>query len=112
MRCSALCLLVFLLATFGQLNKVAQARELKYFGIATDNWVLENSTYYRIGSYYDEFEQITVAEAQKRGNVEAVEGRYTYQNDYDIANLAKNDGQLLRCHNMLWCLNPLSWGIA
>ena len=95
----------------GQLNKLAQARGLKYFGITTDHWVLENSTYYKIGSYYDEFEQITVAETQKWGNVEAVEGQYTYQNDDDIANLAKNDGQLLRCHNLVWSLNLLSWGI-
>ena len=57
-------LLVIPVAT-AQLNELAQEAGKKYFGTATDNDELSNSTYYSILTDTREFGQLTPANGQK-----------------------------------------------
>lgn len=59
-----------------QLNKLAVAAGLKYFGSATDNGELTNTTYTAILSDSDEFGQITPGNTQKWYYTEPEEGMY------------------------------------
>lgn len=61
-------------AANAQLNKLAVAAGLKYFGSATDNGELSNTSYTAILSDSDEFGQITPGNTQKWYYTEPEEG--------------------------------------
>lgn len=61
-------------AANAQLNKLAVAAGLKYFGSATDNGELTNTSYTAILSDADEFGQITPGNTQKWYYTEPEEG--------------------------------------
>jgi len=106
--------LAILLATvspaMGQLNKLAKAVGLKYFGTAVDNPSLNNQAYMRIARDSDEFGSITPANGQKWSNTESSQGRFSYGSGDAIASVAKQSGQLLRCHTLVWHNQLPSWG--
>ncbi|KAK0613307.1 glycoside hydrolase superfamily [Immersiella caudata] len=85
-----------------QLDKLAKAAGLKYFGTAVDNPALNNQQYMRIARDKDEFGSITPANGQKWSNTEPSQGRFNYGSGDAIANVAKQTGQLLRCHTLVW----------
>lgn len=61
-------------AANAQLHKLAVAAGLDYFGTATDNGEITNTTYTAIASDADEFGQITPGNTQKWYYTESVEG--------------------------------------
>ncbi|GAB1315354.1 Beta-xylanase [Madurella fahalii] len=85
-----------------QLDKWAKAAGLQYFGTAVDNPALGNQGYMRIARDPDEFGSITPANGQKWSNTEGSQGRFSYGSGDAIANVAKQSGQLLRCHTLVW----------
>jgi len=93
-----------------QLDKWAKAAGLKYFGTAIDNPSLNNQAYMKIARDKDEFGQITPANGQKWSNTESSQGRFNYGSGDAIANVAKQTGQLLRCHTLVWYNQLPSWG--
>ena len=100
----------FLPVAFGQLNALAKAKGLKYFGSATDNGELTDTQYVAILSNTDNFGQITVGNTQKWEFVEPTENTFTYTQGEVITDFAEKNGQLLRCHNLVWYNELPSWG--
>ncbi|KAG7285672.1 hypothetical protein NEMBOFW57_007965 [Staphylotrichum longicolle] len=93
-------LLTILLATVspatGQLDKLAKAAGLKYFGTAVDNPSLNNQAYMRIARNSDEFGSITPANGQKWSSTESSQGRFSYGSGDAIASVAKHRDQMQR----------------
>ncbi|PVH79727.1 glycoside hydrolase family 10 protein [Cadophora sp. DSE1049] len=109
MHFSTLLLVAALPTAFGQLNQLAKAKGLKYFGSATDNPELSDAPYLAILSDVNEFGQITPGNAQKWSYTEPTQGTFSWTQADTIANLAKTNGQLLRCHTLVWHSQLPSW---
>ncbi|KAH8811307.1 putative endo-1,4-beta-xylanase [Xylogone sp. PMI_703] len=91
-----------------QLNTLAKAKGLKYFGSATDNPELTNSAYVSILTS-SEFGQVTPGNSQKWDAIEPSQGVFTYTNGDAVVSLAQNAGQILRCHNLCWYNQLPNW---
>ncbi|KAH7346910.1 putative endo-1,4-beta-xylanase [Rhexocercosporidium sp. MPI-PUGE-AT-0058] len=101
--------LLALPSAFGQLNKLAKAKGLKYFGSATDNPELSDAPYVAILSDVNEFGQITPGNAQKWSYTEPSQGIFSWSQADVVTNLAKANGQLLRCHTLVWHSQLPDW---
>ena len=99
---SALLLLSVVLPAASQLGQWAKAAGLKYFGTAVDNPGLGYQAYMRIARDAAEFGSVTPANGQKWSNTEPSQGQFTYGSGDAIVNVAKQSGQLLRCHTLVW----------
>lgn len=104
--------LVALPTAFGQLNKLAKAKGLQYFGSATDNPELSDAPYVVILSDANEFGQITPGNAQKWSYTEPTQGTFIWTQGDVVASLAKTNGQLLRCHTLIWHSQLPNWGMC
>ncbi|KUI69056.1 Endo-1,4-beta-xylanase D [Cytospora mali] len=91
------------------LNQLAKAAGKLYFGSATDNSELSDSAYVAILSNATEFGQITPGNTQKWQYTEPTEGTYTYDQGDVITDFAESNGQILRCHNLVWYNQLPSW---
>lgn len=96
MRLSVLLPLAALPAVFGQLNTLAKAKGLKYFGTATDNGELTDTTYLSILSDNTQFGQITPGNTQKWVYTEPTQNTFSWTQGDVITNLAEANGQILR----------------
>jgi endo-1,4-beta-xylanase len=94
---ATLLLAAFLPAAFGQLNTLAKAKGLKYFGSATDNGELSDTTYVSILSNTSQFGQITVGNTQKWVFTEPSQNTFSWTQGDVITSFAEGNGQLLRC---------------
>ena len=112
MHISTLAPLVMLPTAFCQLNTFAKAKGLKYFGSATDNPELSDSAYVKILSDSSEFGQITPGNSQKWDAIQPSQNSFTYTQGDAVVNLAKANGQLVRCHNLCWHSQLPSWGMT
>ncbi|KAL1880035.1 hypothetical protein Daus18300_001398 [Diaporthe australafricana] len=92
-----------------QLHKLAVAAGLKYFGSATDNPELTDTAYTAILSDAEEFGQITPGNSQKWDTIEPQNGTFSFTKGDVIADLAKTNSQILRCHNLVWYNQLPSW---
>jgi endo-1,4-beta-xylanase len=92
------------------LNQLAKAAGKLYFGSATDNGELSDSAYTAILSNSNEFGQITPGNTQKWQYTEPSEGSYSYTQGDIITSFAEANGQILRCHNLVWYEQLPSWG--
>ncbi|KAI0541819.1 family 10 glycosyl hydrolase [Xylaria digitata] len=106
---TALAGLLALPGASAQLNKLAKAAGKLYFGSATDNGELSDTNYINILKNTDEFGQITPGNAQKWQYIEPSQGSFSYTSGDQIANLAATNGQLLRCHTLVWYSQLPSW---
>lgn len=92
-----------------QLHQLAVAAGLKYFGSATDNPELTDTAYTAILNDATEFGQITPGNSQKWDTIEPSQGTFSYTKGDVIADLAKTNSQILRCHNLVWYNQLPSW---
>lgn len=97
---------------FGQLNELAKAKGLKYFGSATDNSELSNTEYVTILSNIDNFGQITPGNTQKWVYTEPEQNTFTFAEGDVITSFAEANDQILRCHNLVWYNELPSWGMC
>ncbi|PQE33994.1 Endo-1,4-beta-xylanase D protein [Rutstroemia sp. NJR-2017a WRK4] len=109
MHYSKLVTLAALPAAYAQLNTLAKAAGLKYFGSATDNGELTDTQYTAILSNTSEFGQITPGNTMKWQFIEPSQNTFDFSGGDVIANLAKTNGQLLRCHNLVWHSQLPDW---
>lgn len=96
--------------TLGQLNELAVAKGLKYFGSATDNDELSDTTYTAILSNTSQFGQITPGNSQKWDAIEPTQNTFSYTSGDVITSFAEGNNQTLRCHNLCWYSQLPSWG--
>ncbi|KAI8944976.1 family 10 glycosyl hydrolase [Xylaria longipes] len=92
-----------------QLNKLAKAAGKLYFGSATDNGELTDTSYVNILKDTNEFGQITPGNGQKWQYTEPSQGQFSYTSGDQIAGVAATNGQLLRCHTLVWYSQLPSW---
>lgn len=57
-----------------------------------------------------DFGQITPGNSMKWDAIEPSQNTFTYTQGDAIASLAAKNGQLLRCHNLVWYNQLPSWG--
>lgn len=58
----------------------------------------------------NEFGQITPGNTQKWQYTEPTEGTFSYTQGDVITDFAEANGQILRCHNLIWYNQLPSWG--
>ncbi|KAM0548213.1 hypothetical protein ACHAPJ_010013 [Fusarium lateritium] len=92
-----------------QLNSLAQAAGLKYFGSAVDNGYLSDATYKKLADNVDEFGQLVPENGQKWDSTEPSKGQFTYTKADVVPDLAKKNGQVLRCHALTWHSQLPNW---
>ncbi|KAF2181586.1 carbohydrate-binding module family 1 protein [Zopfia rhizophila CBS 207.26] len=91
------------------LNTRAVAAGKEYFGSATNNPELTDTAYVTGLSNTADFGQITPGNAMKWDTIETSRGTFSYTKGDEIASLAKKNGQLLRCHTLVWHSQLPSW---
>ncbi|PSR77071.1 glycoside hydrolase superfamily [Coniella lustricola] len=106
---SNLALLALAAGAHAQLNKLAVAAGKKYFGSATDNSELTDTSYTAVLSDADEFGQITPGNTQKWYYTEPEQGTFTYTEGDVIVDFAQNNSQIMRCHNLVWYNQLPAW---
>ncbi|KAL1850375.1 hypothetical protein Daus18300_012970 [Diaporthe australafricana] len=92
-----------------QLNQLAKAAGKSYFGTGTDNGELYNSAYVKITSSTENFGQLTPANGQKWDATEATQGSFSFANGDVVPKFAKKNGQIVRCHTLLYRSQLPSW---
>ncbi|KAK7735332.1 hypothetical protein SLS53_007564 [Cytospora paraplurivora] len=92
-----------------QLNQLAVAAGKKYFGSATDNGELDDTALVAILSNFSEFGQITPGNTQKWQYTEPENGTFSYTEGDVVVDFAKNNSQIVRCHNLVWYNQLPSW---
>lgn len=105
----AACVLLAIRGVSANLNQLAQAAGKLYFGSATDNSELSDSAYVAILSDPNEFGQITPGNTQKWQYTEVTKGTYTYDKGDVVTDFAEANGQILRCHTLIWYNQLPSW---
>lgn len=91
------------------LNSAAVGAGKLYFGTAVDNNDLSDSEYKTLLANTADFGQITPANSMKWDAIEPSRDQFTYEQGDVIADLAKTNGQKLRCHNLVWYNQLPSW---
>ncbi|CCM00687.1 uncharacterized protein FIBRA_02726 [Fibroporia radiculosa] len=91
------------------LNYLARNAGKKYFGTATDNPELTDTTYTSILENYEMFGQITPGNSMKWDAIEPEPGVFTFTDGDVIAELASSNGMMLRGHNLVWYEQLPSW---
>ncbi|KAI9761243.1 MAG: hypothetical protein M4579_001163 [Chaenotheca gracillima] len=94
--------------TASGLNADAKAIGKVYFGSATDNGELNDTAYTEILGNTDEFGQTTPTNSMKWDAIEPSRNNFTFAGGDQIAELAKKNNQLLRCHNLLQMWHKLT----
>ncbi|KAF7863916.1 hypothetical protein EAF04_006881 [Stromatinia cepivora] len=109
MHISKLITLAILPSAYGQLNTLAKAAGLKYFGSATDNGELSDTRYTAILSNTSQFGQITPGNTQKWQYTEPTQNTFSYTKGDVVVGFAEKNDQMLRCHNLCWYNQLPSW---
>ncbi|KAF9007116.1 endo-1,4-beta xylanase [Cyathus striatus] len=101
--------LAFVPTSYAQLDILAQLAGKKYFGTATDNPELTNTSYVaQLGNTLD-FHQLTPANSMKWENTEPERGVFTFAGGDQIVQQAQKHNQLMRGHNCVWHNQLASW---
>jgi endo-1,4-beta-xylanase len=79
----------------------------KYFGDAVDNGELGDAQYRPIVT--SEFSQLTPANAMKWDATEPSQGQFSYARGDEIVNLARQNGQTVRGHTLVWHSQTPNW---
>ncbi|KAJ8065978.1 hypothetical protein OCU04_005075 [Sclerotinia nivalis] len=109
MHISNLVTLAILPSAYGQLNTLAKAAGLKYFGSATDNGELSDTQYTAILSNTSQFGQITPGNTQKWQYTEPTQNTFSFTQGDVVVDFAEKNDQILRCHNLCWYNQLPSW---
>ncbi|KAM0438742.1 hypothetical protein ACHAPT_001500 [Fusarium lateritium] len=92
-----------------QLNSLAQAAGLQYFGTTVDNGYLSDEAYKALADDAEEFGQLVPENGQKWDSTEPTRDQFSYEKADVVPDLAKKNGQILRCHALTWHSQLPSW---
>ncbi len=81
-----------------------------YFGTAADVNSFNDTEYMAIVSNKNDFGMITADNSITWDFTEAVQGKFTYTNADRVVAKAKQNGQMMRCHALVWHKALPSWG--
>ncbi|EJT76596.1 endo-1,4-beta-xylanase [Gaeumannomyces tritici R3-111a-1] len=73
-----------------------------YFGTATDTNNFRDATYTGIVKDVREFGLVVPENSMKWGNIQPRPDEFNFDPPNQVANLAKSDQRLLRCHTLVW----------
>lgn len=93
-----------------QLHELAVKAGLQYFGTCIGEQASQSDTaYMNILSDKREFGQLVPENGQKWDATEGTRGRFTYTQGDIAASAARRNGQLLRCHTLVWHSQLPNW---
>ena len=99
-------------AVSAQLHDLALRAGLKYFGTAIREGATSNdAAYMAIINNKSEFGSVVPENGQKWDATEPQRGQFTYASGDITANIAKRNGQSLRCHTLVWHSQLPNWGM-
>jgi len=97
-------------AVSAQLHDLAVRAGLLYFGTAVGEGASgSDSAYAAIINNKAEFGQVVPENGQKWDATEPQQGRFSYSQGDITANIAKKNGQYLRCHTLVWHSQLPGW---
>ncbi|GJC80384.1 endo-1,4-beta-xylanase 1 [Colletotrichum liriopes] len=93
-----------------QLNSLAVRAGLKYFGTAVDERrTTTDAAYMAIVNNTSEFGSLVPENGQKWAYTEPSRNTFSYTSGDIIPNIAKANGQILRCHTLTWHSQLPNW---
>ncbi|KXH69370.1 glycosyl hydrolase family 10 [Colletotrichum salicis] len=93
-----------------QLNTLAVRAGLKYFGTAVDERrTTTDAAYMAIVNNTAEFGSLVPENGQKWAYTEPTQNTFSYTSGDVIPNIAKANGQILRCHTLTWHSQLPNW---
>ncbi|KAK1764966.1 glycoside hydrolase superfamily [Phialemonium atrogriseum] len=97
-------------AVSAQLNNLAVGAGLKYFGVAVkEGAVNSDSAYMAIVNNKNEIGQVVAENGQKWDSTEPSQGSFSYSQGDIVPGVAKKNGQVLRCHTLVWHSQLPNW---
>lgn len=91
------------------LNARAQAAGKKYFGTEISMQVMSDGSANAIAKNFQDFGQYTAENEMKFDALEPSRGSFNYGNADKIVAQAQANGQIMRCHNLVWHAQVPSW---
>lgn len=92
------------------LNDAAKARGKLYFGTATEpSKFLKDAAYYKQLNNTHDFGQFVPEASMKWDQTEPERDTFDFSVGDQIVDLAAANGQIVRCHNLLWHLSTPDW---
>lgn len=82
-----------------------------YFGTAADVNSFNDTQYMAIVSNKNDFGMITAENSNKWEATEAVRDKFSYASADRVVAKAKENGQMMRCHTLVWHKSLPSWGM-
>ncbi|EFQ33822.1 glycosyl hydrolase family 10 [Colletotrichum graminicola M1.001] len=92
-----------------QLNTLAVRAGLKYFGTAVGEGQVNDATYRAVVNNKNEFGSLVPENGQKWQGTEPSRGSFSFSNADIVPNIAKANGQILRCHTLTWHSQLPNW---
>ncbi|KAK0624418.1 glycoside hydrolase superfamily [Immersiella caudata] len=93
-----------------QLHDLATRAGLLYFGTAVgESASQQDQAYRRIIDDKSEFGQVVPENGQKWESTQPSQGRFTFTQGDITANIARQNGQYLRCHTLVWHSQLPNW---
>ncbi|KAL2758907.1 carbohydrate-binding module family 1 protein [Sodiomyces alcalophilus JCM 7366] len=96
-------------AVNGQLAKLAREAGLEYFGTCIGEGNTNDQTYMNILRNLDEFDQVVPENGQKWDSLQPQQGNFNWGQGDIVANIARQNNQLLRCHTLTWHSQLPGW---
>jgi endo-1,4-beta-xylanase len=93
-----------------QLHSLAVDAGLLYWGTAVGNQATNDQAFMAIANDLEEHGQLVPENGQKWESTQPSQGQFTYQEGDVVANLATGNGQILRCHTLVWYSQLPGWG--
>lgn len=92
------------------LDDAAKARGKLYFGTATEpSKFLKDAAYYKQLNNTHDFGQLVAEWSMKWDKIEPERDVFDFSAGDQIAGLAVANGQIVRCHNLLWHISTPDW---
>lgn len=93
-----------------RLNDAAKARGKLYFGTATESskFLRDAASYKQLNNTHD-FGQLVAEASMKWDQTEPERNGFDFSVGDQIADVAAANGQIVRCHNLLWHLSTPDW---